>query len=74
MILQLNPTIFVYTKLGRGRALFLIDYGQDINTCWVVALNKTGEIKHFDANDIRLEENFTYGTIKNPLPPGWIES
>lgn len=27
MILQLNPTILVQTPLGKGHALFLIDYG-----------------------------------------------
>ena len=64
MILQLNPSIFVYTKLGHGRALFVIDYGMDINTCWVVALDN-GEIKHFDSNQIRIEENHTYGILKN---------
>lgn len=64
MILQLNPTIPVDTKLGKGRALIVIDYGQDFNTCWVVALDKGGVIKHFDSNQITLQENFTYGTIK----------
>lgn len=73
MILQLNPHVPVYTKLGKGRALIVIDYGPDINTCWVVALDKTGEIKHFDSNDVRLEENHTYGTAKAAFPDGWKE-
>ena len=70
-ILQLNPVLPVYTKLGKGRALFILDYGADINTCWIVVLNKTSEIKHFDSNDIRLEENYTYGTGKPELPEDW---
>ena len=71
MIIQCSPTIPVYTKLGMGRALFLIDYGQDVNTCWVVALNRTAEIKHFDSNDVRLEENYTFGTNKAFIPEDW---
>jgi hypothetical protein len=65
----LNPTLFVYTPLGKGRCLFLIDYGMDINTCWVVALN-SGIIKHFDSNDIILEENYTFNT-KSEVPKEW---
>ena len=70
-MIQCNPTIPVYTKLGKGRTLFLIDYGQDVNTCWVVTLTKSGQVKHFDANDILVEENFTYGSAKITLPDGW---
>lgn len=61
MILQLNPAILVETPLGRGYALFIIDYGMHQNTCWVVALNKDGVIKHFDCNDVILSTNYTYG-------------
>ena len=60
MILQLNPTIFVDTPLGKGHALFLIDYGMHQNTCWVVTLEKNGIVKHFDCNDILICTNFTY--------------
>jgi len=73
MILQLSPTIPVYAKLGRGRALMVIDYGMDVNTYWVVALSNTGEVKHFDSNHIRLEENYTYGTMKAILPDDWVK-
>jgi hypothetical protein len=60
MILQLHPTILVDTPLGRGHAIFLIDYGMHQNTCWVVALEKNGVIKHFDCNDIIFCTNYTY--------------
>lgn len=30
------------------------------NTCWVVALQKNGVIKHFDCNDVILSTNYTY--------------
>lgn len=61
MILQLDPFIMVETPLGRGFAIFIIDYGMHQNTCWVVALQKEGIIKHFDCNDIILSPNYTYG-------------
>lgn len=66
-IIQLSPPLWVYTPLGEGWALFLIDYGMNHNTCWVVALNKTRRMKHFDSNDIRLAENQTYGFPKPDL-------
>jgi hypothetical protein len=61
MILQLNPAILVETPLGRGEAIFLIDYGMHQNSCWVVALQKDGVIKHFDCNDVIMATNYTYG-------------
>ncbi|TPE44508.1 hypothetical protein [Pontibacter mangrovi] len=61
MILQLTPSILVETPLGTGQALFIIDYGMHQNTCWVVALQRDGVIKHFDCNDVTLSTNYTYG-------------
>ena len=67
MILQLNPTILVDTPLGKGHAIFIIDYGIHQNTCWVVTLVQDGVVKHFDCNDIILATNYTYrlNIIKN---------
>ena len=61
MILQLNQSILVNTQLGVGQALFLIDYGMHQNTCWVIAIQDSGIIKHFDCNDVILSTNYTYG-------------
>ena len=55
----------VSTPLGEGWAHFLVDYGHDWNTCWIIQIYQTGEIKHFDSNDIRINGNPTYGT-ENP--------
>lgn len=70
MIHQLQPSILVETPLGTGQALFLIDYGMHQNTCWVVALQENGVIKHFDCNDVILSTNYTYGVnlTKNTFP------
>jgi hypothetical protein len=59
MILQLNPQINVLTVLGAGWTFFIIDYGPWINSVWVVRLNGTGQVKHFDSNDIIIEGNPT---------------
>ncbi|HTB53546.1 MAG TPA: hypothetical protein VK718_12320 [Ferruginibacter sp.] len=61
MIHQLDPAILVDTPLGKGQAIFLIDYGMHQNTCWVVALEENGIIKHFDCNDVIMATNYTYG-------------
>jgi len=61
MIHQLKPSILVETPLGTGQAIFIIDYGMHQNTCWVVALQNNGVIKHFDCNDVILSTNYTYG-------------
>ncbi len=68
MIHRIQPPIHVRTPLGNGWALFLIDYGHDWNTVWVVNLFKTGQVKHFDANDIRITGNPTWG-VPNPDAP-----
>jgi len=67
MMLQLHPTIPLHTELGPGRALLVIDYGTDINTIWVVALDNGGQIKHFDSNQVTLQENYTLGTTKTVI-------
>lgn len=59
MILQLNPQIFVKTPLGKGYAFFIIDYAPWMNSCWIVRLNGTGKVKHFDSNDIQINGNPT---------------
>lgn len=56
-MIQLNPQINVFTPLGEGWAFLIIDYGPWMNSCWVVRLNSTGQVKHFDSNDVRIEGN-----------------
>ena len=61
MIHQLDPSLLVETPMGQGLAIFIIDYGMHQNTCWIVALQLNGVIKHFDCNDVILSTNYTYG-------------
>ena len=78
MMLQLNPTIDVHTPLGDGEAMFIIDYGVNVNTVWVVRL-EGGVLKHFYSDDIRIWGNPMNGKgwdcerldeILKKLPPG----
>jgi hypothetical protein len=56
MILQLNPTIDISTPLGDGEAMFIIDYGVNVNTVWVARM-PGGEVKHFWSDDVRIYGN-----------------
>jgi hypothetical protein len=47
-----------YTQ-GIGQALFIIDYGIQQNTIWVVCLKETGKILHFDSNQLTMTKNNT---------------
>jgi hypothetical protein len=56
MIIQLSPTIEVKTPLGDGEAFFMIDYGLNVNTVWLVRL-EGGVVKHFYSDDILIYGN-----------------
>jgi hypothetical protein len=57
MIHEIQVPIAVYCrKHGEGIAMFLIDYGYNINTVWVVRL-KGGGIKHFLSDDVLVYAN-----------------
>lgn len=60
MILQLNPPMPVETPHGEGMALFLIDYGMQWNTCYVVAIKSTRQLKHYESEQVRMGANFTF--------------
>lgn len=56
-IIQLNPQIQVHTPLGNGWCYLILDYDLQINTIWVVRLDSDGQVRHFDANDIKISGN-----------------
>lgn len=61
MILQLNPPIPVTCPKGKGYALFLIDYSQEHDLHFVIAIDDTGEIWTFANREIRMQKNITLG-------------
>lgn len=60
-MLQLSPTIPLDTPKGRGRAHFVIDYGEDFHLLWVCFIDATGECWTFANPDILLQPNPTLG-------------
>ena len=61
MLLQLNPSLPMDTPRGKGRALLVIDPGEDHHLLWTVALDETGEIWTFPNPEVRLQPNQTFG-------------
>jgi hypothetical protein len=56
IIHEIQQVILVQTIHGEGLSLFLIDYGPNLNTIWVIANCNDGKIRHYDSNDIVLKE------------------
>lgn len=57
MMLRIDPSIPVKCREhGDGQAIFIIDYGIDVNTVWVVRL-EGGKVKHFYSDDILIYDN-----------------
>jgi len=59
VIHEIQQFLWVETPHGDGQALFLMDYGPHENTIWVVCLENTREIKHYNSNHIKLSWNNT---------------
>ena len=54
MIHEIKNVLWVETPHGRGQAIFLIDYGIHENTIWVVAIEDTRQIKHYNSNQLKI--------------------
>lgn len=59
VIHELQQILWVTTPHGDGIVLFIMDYGMQNNTIWVVALEDDGLVKHYDSNQIKLCPNNT---------------
>lgn len=64
IMLQLNPFIEIYTEKGPALARVLIDYGPEINGCFLASLEETGQFLYFDVTKCKMAENYTYGVQK----------
>lgn len=56
---EIKQLMYMNTPHGEGIALFIIDYGGQANTIWVIANCLDGKIRHYNSNDITLTTNFT---------------
>jgi len=59
---QLNPSLPVLVEgKGKGVAFAVIDYGEEHNLIWVVALDENGEIWCSPNPKVRMRANWTMG-------------
>jgi hypothetical protein len=65
MMIQLNPYIPMSCPKGDGYAIAMIDYSQEHNIHWVIAIDATGEIWTFANPSVRMQKNITIGRITN---------
>ena len=71
MILQLDPVWPVTVtgiKNGKGYAMAIIDYSQDHDLYFVVAMDDSGEIWTLNNKNVRLQSNITLGRGAESLP------
>lgn len=59
MFTQLNPTIPVWCPKGKGFAIGVIDYSQEHNLIFVIAVDETGEIWSYSNKYVRMQGNIT---------------
>jgi hypothetical protein len=67
MMIQLNPTVPLWTPKGAGFAHFVIDMGQEHHLMWVVFIDETGECWTFANPEVRIQYNISMG---RPKPNG----
>ena len=64
---QLNPSLPVTVEgKGPGSAFAVIDYGEEHNLIWVVAIDATGEIWCSPNPKVRMLNNWTMGRAVRP--------
>jgi hypothetical protein len=69
--IRVEPTIEVHTQLGKGNIYFIIDYGLDVNTVYLVRL-RGGIIKHFYSDDVLIYDNPMNGNgLDIEIPKNW---
>jgi hypothetical protein len=61
MMLQLNPSIPVWTEKGMGEAWVLIDYSKEDGLYWVVAMDETSEIWVVPNHEVKACKNWSLG-------------
>ncbi len=62
---QLDPPIpLTVIDKGDGYAVAVIDYGQEFDLLWVVALNDSGEIWSAPNPQVRMQGNWSMGRTK----------
>ncbi len=60
-ILEVKNNIEVETPRGKGRILYITEYGMEIEKLFTVAIDESGEIWEFTNRNIRMVSNLTFG-------------
>ena len=58
--------IEVDTPMGRGRILYISEFGMEIEKLFTVVMNETGEFWEFTNAQIRAASNLTFGRATSP--------
>ena len=62
---QLDPPIpLSVLDKGDGYAVAVIDYGQEFDLLWVVAMNDSGEIWSAPNSQVRMQANWSMGRTR----------
>ena len=56
---QLNPSIPMNCPKGSGYAIGVIDYSQEHDLIWIIAIDSSGEIWAYPNKDVRMLKNIT---------------
>lgn len=70
VIHEIKNPIAVHTPLGEGKAIFLVDYGFEVNSCWKVRL-ADGSVRNFYDDDILIYPNPMNGEKEIKIPVDW---
>src|SRR3954451_14150432 len=71
-MLQLNSSIPMMTPRGPGFAILCLDYSQEHDLIWCVALTESGEMWCLRNQDVRIDKNYTLGRNgPRPLALPW---
>lgn len=71
IIHEIQQILYFNTPLGIGQALFVMDYGVHENTIFIIAIEESGEIKHFTSNQVTVCRNHTtLMNLKDEKPHG----
>ena len=72
-ILEVKNNIEVETPRGKGRILYITEYGMEIEKLFTVAIDESGEIWEFTNRDIRMVSNLTFGRKLLPRSPDYFQ-
>lgn len=71
MFTQLNPTLPVTVEgKGKGLAFAVIDYGEERELLWVIALSESREICRAPNPEVRAQGNWSVGRRSAAEPAG----